>query len=263
MIIDTHCHLASYRYEEGEIPGLIENAAAAGVDRLISIGTDLDDCRRNIEIIEAQPPVFATVGIHPTSTPDLHAGNWLDQIREMTRHEKVLGIGEIGLDFFHPAPEPLSENQYRIRQEEVFAAQLDLAVELNLPVVIHQRNSFDEILEVMRPYHGKVQAVFHCFVNGPAEAAQLIEYGYLVSFTGIASYKNAPEVQEAAKSAPLDKFMLETDAPYLSPVPHRGKRCEPAYTSHTARHIASLRGISLEEVAEATTATAQAFFKLP
>jgi TatD DNase family protein len=263
MLIDTHCHLASYRYQDGEIPGLISNALAADVDRLISIGTDLDDCRRNITIAEAHPEVFATVGIHPTSTPDLKAEDWLDQIREMTRHQKIVAIGEIGLDFFHPAPEPLTEDQYRARQEEVFIAQLDLAIELDLPVVIHQRNSFHEIMEVMAPYHGKVRAVFHCFVNSPAQAAQLIDRGHLVSFTGFATYKNAPEVQQAATAVPLDKFMVETDAPYLSPVPHRGKRCEPAFTRHTAEHIAALRGISLEELAKATTATAQTFFNLP
>ncbi|MEM7145187.1 MAG: TatD family hydrolase [Verrucomicrobiota bacterium] len=263
MLVDTHCHLASYRYQDDEILGLVESAQSADVERLISIGTDLEDCRRNLEIIASHPNVFTAVGIHPTSTPDLKADDWLDQVRAMTAHDKVLAIGEIGLDFYHPAPEPLTEDQYRSHQEEVFRAQLDLAAELDLPVVIHQRNSYHEILEVMAPYHGKVRAVFHCFVNTTADALNLIDHGHLVSFTGIATYKNAPEVQEAARDLPLDKIMVETDAPYLSPVPHRGKRCEPAFTRNTAEHIANLRGISFEEFAQATTQTAQAFFNLP
>jgi TatD DNase family protein len=263
MLIDTHCHLASHRYQDNEISALIQNAQASDVKTLISIGTDLTDGHRNLALADLHPQVFATVGIHPTSTPELNAEDWLSQIRDMTRHTKVVAIGEIGLDFFHPAPKPLSEIQYRTRQEEVFTAQLDLAIELNLPVVIHQRNSYHEIMEVMAPYHGKVKAVFHCFVNGPAEALQLIDHGHLVSFTGIATYKNAPEVQEAARTLPLGKFMVETDAPYLSPVPHRGKRCEPAFTRNTAEHIATLRGIPLQELADATTATAKTFFNLP
>ncbi|MEM8952793.1 MAG: TatD family hydrolase [Verrucomicrobiota bacterium] len=263
MLIDTHCHLASHRYQEKEIEELVENAQSAEVDRLISIGTDLDDCLRNLKIADAHPSVFTSVGVHPTSTPALNQDDWLEQVRRMAKHNKAIAIGEIGLDFYHPAPKPLTELQYRSRQKEVFIAQLDLAAELNLPVVIHQRNSYDEILEVMAPYHSRLNAVFHCFVNTAADALKLIDHGHLVSFTGIATYKNAPEVQNAARYLPLDRIMVETDAPYLSPVPHRGKRCEPAFTRITAEYIANLRGISLQDFANTTTQTAESFFKLP
>jgi TatD DNase family protein len=182
----------------------------------------------------------------------------------MLAHEKVVALGEIGMDFYHPAPEPLTEEEYRARQEEVFRSQLELAAELNLGVVIHQRNSFDAIMEIMEPFHGAIQAVFHCFSGDLAQAESLLRLGHLISFTGIVTYDNAGDVQETARAVPLDRFMVETDAPYLAPVPFRGKqRCQPAHTRVTAEHIASLRAIPLEDLAAATTSTAEAFFSLP
>lgn len=261
-LIDTHCHLASHRFSATELPQIIANATDSGVNRLITIGTDLDDCRRNIEIAETHPEVLATAGIHPTSVPELQTENWLDEIRGMLAHEKTVALGEIGMDFYHPAPKPLSAEEYRDRQRSAFAAQLDVAAEFGIGVVIHQRNSFDAVMEIMEPYHGRVRAVFHCFSGDWAQAKRLLDLGHLISFTGIVTYKNAAEVQEAARLAPLDKFMVETDAPYLAPVPDRGKRCEPAHTRRTAEHIAALRGISLEDLAAATTQTAESFFSL-
>ncbi len=263
MLIDTHCHLASHRFKTNELPQIIANAADAGVNRLITIGTDLEDCDRNRELAETHPEVFATAGIHPTSVPELKEDDWLERIRALLAHEKIIALGEIGMDFYHPAPEPFTEEAYRKKQEDVFRAQLDLAQELDMPVVIHQRESYEAIMAIMEPYHGKVRAVFHCFSNGIQEAEHLLALGHLISFTGIVTYKNAAEVQETARQLPLDRFMVETDAPYLAPVPHRGKRCEPAFTRDTAAHIATLRGISLEDLAAATTPTAEGFFAFP
>ena len=263
MLIDTHCHLASCRYQDDDIPDLIKNSLQADVDRMLTIGTDLDDSRRNIELAETHPEVFAAAGIHPTSVHEIEASDWLEQIRAMMDHPRIAALGEIGMDFYHPAPEPLTEVGYRARQADFFRAQLDLAVEMSLPVVIHQRNSFDTIMEIMAPYHDKVRAVFHCFSGDAAEARHLIDLGHLVSFTGIVTYKSAADVQEAARELPLDQFMVETDAPYLAPVPHRGKKCEPGYTRNTAEFIAGLRGITLEKLAKATTQTAEAFFRFP
>jgi TatD DNase family protein len=154
------------------------------------------------------------------------------------------------------------DGAYRSAQADAFRAQLDLAAEFGLNVVIHQRDAWDDTLEILKPYTGKVRGVFHCFGNRPDQAAEVIAMGHLVSFTGIVTFKNAALVQETAAALPSDAFMVETDCPYLAPVPNRGKRCEPAYTRLVAEKIAELRGCPLEHVAQATTATAERFFRL-
>lgn len=268
MLIDTHCHLASSKFDDDR-DAVIERAAAAGVTRLIAIGCDLEDSRKTLDLARTSPALHATVGIHPCYVTEIVADDWLGQLREMAKDEKVAAIGEIGLDYFHPAPAGHSEEDYRSLQREVLRQQLDLAVELGLNAVIHQRDRDTETLpcwrdlqSIIAPYQGKLRAVFHCFVHSVSEAEKVLDQGHLVSFTGVATYKSAREVQATASSIPSGQFMLETDAPYLAPVPHRGKRCEPAYTADTARHIAGLRGQSLESLAEETSATAEKFFRL-
>ena len=155
----------------------------------------------------------------------------------------------------------MTEADYKAQQSEFFIRQLELTAELNMNAVIHQRNSSEDTASHVVPFDDRLQAVFHCFSGSPEEAASLIERGHLVSFTGIASFKNAKDVHETVKTVPADKFMVETDAPYLSPVPYRGKRCEPAYTRNTAEAIAAHRGVTVEEVEQATTRTAFEFFK--
>jgi TatD DNase family protein len=146
-------------------------------------------------------------------------------------------------------------------QAEVFRAQLDLAAELKMPVVIHERDSWEDTVAILREYTGRVRAVFHCFGKSPAHAEEILALGHLVSFTGIVTFKNGQTVQETAKWIPADRYMVETDCPYLAPLPHRGKTCEPGFVRHTAEFIARLRDVSLEEVAAQTEATANAFFR--
>lgn len=232
---------------------------------MVTIGTDLHDGPRCLEIADQHPGVFAAVGIHPCSVQEIVETDWLDRIRAMAAHPKVAAIGEIGLDYFHPAPEGLTEGDYHARQAHFFTSQLDLAVELDLNVVIHQRDKGDrcwaDIQRLMEPYHGRLRAVFHCF-TAPWEAAlPMIELGHLVSFTGIATFKTATDIHDCATKATTGSFMLETDAPYLAPVPQRGKRCEPAHTRLTAEWIAGLRHTTLEALAAETSATATAFFR--
>ena len=192
-------------------------------------------------------------------------------------------IGETGLDYHHLPSEQLSsspaisalqaemasdteaaivDGAYKAAQAEAFTAQLDLAAELGLNVVIHQRDAWVDTLDLLRPYTGKLRGVFHCFGNTPDQAREILELGHLVSFTGIVTFKNAALVRETVSAIPPNSFMVETDCPYLAPVPHRGKRCEPAHTRLVAEMIAQTRGITLEEVAATTTRTAEAFFKL-
>lgn len=266
MLTDTHCHLSSAQYPDAaSISEIIKRAREAGVTRMITIGTDLTDSLKNNVIAEQHDGVFSTVGIHPTSTPEITDENWLEKIRDWATHPKAVAIGEIGLDYFHPAPPTHTEKSYRAVQREFFEQQLQLACELNHRVVIHQRDKGDEswrdLLEIMAPFHGKLRSVFHCFLRSSHDARMLLDHGHIVSFTGIATYSNAKNVLETAVALPAGSFMVETDAPYLAPVPHRGKRCEPAFVRDTAKFIAEARQESLEELAAHTETCADRFFR--
>jgi TatD DNase family protein len=232
---------------------------------MVTIGTDLEDSVRCVELANAHAQVFAAVGVHPCSVHEIEATDWLDQIRRLATDPKVAAIGEIGLDYFHPAPDGWTEERYHARQAEFFTAQLELAAETGLNIVVHQRDRGDrcweDIQRLVAPFHGKLRAVFHCFTHSWEAAQPLVEQGHLISFTGITTFNSAKEMQACATAATVGSFMLETDAPYLAPAPHRGKRCEPAFTSHTAEFIAKLRGVSLAQLAEETEHTANAFFR--
>ncbi|CAN5357679.1 hypothetical protein BH23VER1_BH23VER1_17680 [soil metagenome] len=263
MLIDTHCHLASPRFRD-ELPDLVARAAEAGVTRIIAIGTTLEDSRQNIALAEQfAGTVFASVGIHPTDVQGEAGPDWIHQLRELAAHPAVVAIGETGTDHFHPPQNGLAIAAYREAQAEFFQAQLTLAADLGLPVVIHNRESFDTTAGLLAPFHGKVRTVCHCFTGSWENAAPLVAHGHLVSFTGIATFKNAPVIHACVRAAPAGTFMLETDAPYLAPVPYRGQRNEPAFVRHTAEQIAVLRGESLAELAAHTSRTAEEFFALP
>lgn len=282
MIIDTHAHL-DYPDYAADFDEVVARAVEAGVTRMITIGTGIESSRRAVALAEKYPNIFAVVGVHPTNVMEEEA-NFLPALRELAKHPKVAAIGETGLDYHHlqseekaqssPAMSALQaevtedleasiiDGAYKAAQAEAFRAQLDLAEELKLNVVIHQRDAWDDTLEILRPYTGRVRGVFHCFGNHAEQAAEILKMGHLVSFTGIITFKNAALVRETATTVALGDFMVETDCPYLAPVPYRGKRCEPAHTRLVAERIAEIRGISLEEVARQTTQTAEGFFRL-
>ena len=267
MLIDTHAHLDSRQLRD-ELPTLVSRAADAGVDRIIAIGCDLESSRECLRIAERFPGVWATVGVHPCYATDVQAPDWLDQLREMSRHPRCVALGEMGLDYYHNPPDGWSLADYQARQHEFFRAQLALAAETGKNVVVHQRDRkghacWRDIVDLVTPWQGKLRAVFHCWILPWAEAAPMVAAGHLISFTGIATYPGTPETHESARLVPEGSFMLETDSPYISPVPHRGQRNEPAYVRHTAEAIARLRGQSLESLAALTTRTAASFFSLP
>ncbi|MFZ0616779.1 MAG: TatD family hydrolase [Chthoniobacterales bacterium] len=281
-LIETHAHL-DYPDYAPDLEGVIARAAEAGVTRIISIGTGLESSRRAVALAERFPNVHAVVGIHPTNVTE-EGLDFLPALGELARHPKVVAIGETGIDYHH-VPEELqspkvadvdsallaqshgdqerliAEGAWKSAQADAFRMQLDLALELGLNVVIHQRSAWMDTLEVLRPYTGKLRGVFHCFGGTPEEAAEVAALGHLVSFTGIITFKNAEQVRLTAAAVPADGYMVETDCPYLAPVPYRGKRAEPAHTRLVAEKIAEVRGITLEEVAEATTLTAEGFFR--
>lgn len=283
MLIDTHSHL-DFPDFDADRPNIIQRAFDAGVTRLISIGTTLQTSRAALALADAYPQVYATVGIHPSEAKK-ESNSAIEELAQLARNPKVVAIGECGLDYhrlpsqsstpfassasvtgtIHPGSEELllADADEKNCQAIFFQQQLDLATQLRLNVVIHQRDSWEDTITTLKPYTGRLQAVFHCFSGTLSQAQQLIDMGHSVSFTGIVTFKNAKELHSCVQKIPAGSFFLETDCPYLSPEPHRGKRCEPAYTRWVAEKVASLRGQSLKEIARETTLAAEKFFRLP
>jgi len=260
MLFDTHAHL-DFPDFSSDLDGVLARAAAAGITRINSIGTSVEGSRRAIALAEKYPQVFAVVGVHPNSAIEA-TGNIADELRSLAQNPRVVAIGETGLDYYR-LPGGAEDAAIKAAQATIFRQQLDLAAELNLNVVIHEREAWDDTLAILRPYTGKLRAVYHCFGKSPAHARELLALGHMVSFTGIVTFKSAAEAQQTAQQLPAESFMFETDCPFLAPVPFRGKRCEPAYVRNTAEFIAHLRGETLDTLAERTSANARTFFRYP
>ena len=263
MITDSHCHLASGRFTDEERAGIIQNAVDAGVHRMVTLATCLEDVPKNLELAN-DARVRAAIGIHPC---DVHSAtdDAVDILSQYVADPRVCAIGETGLDYFHPAPDGWEEDAFRKRQQDFLRQHFELAAKSGLNVVIHTRDkegsaSFEDALSIYSEFSEKVRAVFHCFISGWDLAERVIAMGGLVSFGGVATFKKAGLVKETVKRCPPGSFMLETDSPYLAPEPMRGKRNEPAFTMHTARVIADLRGESLEELAAHTEDAVAEFF---
>ena len=267
MLTDSHCHLASHKFPKDEIGEIITRAKEHGVTRMVTLATNLEDCPDNLHIAENHPGVFSCIGIHPCDvheTPD----NYLPQLESFARHPRCVAIGETGLDYYHPAPDGWTDEQYHARQREFLNQHFELAARLEKNIVIHTRDrsgdaSLQDAIAIYRKHAEHVHAVFHCFPFSFEQAEPILELGGLISFTGIATFKNAATVLNTATRCPSGSFMVETDSPYLAPVPHRGKRNEPAFTRFTAECIAQARGESLDELADHTEATVTTFYKFP
>jgi len=255
-LIDTHCHLTFEQFA-AEIEAVIQRSRDAGVVSWVTVGTDLADCEKAVALAERFENLYAAVGIHPHEAKHVRAGTF-DRLRELARTVSVVAIGETGLDFHYNFSK-------RSDQERVFAAQIRMAAELNLPLIVHSRDAFDETLGILERFGQSVNGVvFHCFSGRPDHAERLVELGYYVSFTGVVTFKNADAVRRSAMVVPIERLMLETDCPYMSPEPVRKlKTNEPAFMVHTAELLAELRGVRLEDLAAATTRTARGFFHLP
>lgn len=264
MLTDSHCHLASHRYGPSEVRALIDRAKAAGVSRMITLATCLGDLDANLRIA-LDPAVHACVGIHPC---DVHHApdDAIDLLSGHCADPRVCSIGETGLDYYHPAPEGWNEADFRARQQRSLRQHFELAALAGLNIVIHTRDregcqSFEDALAVYRDHHRQVRAVFHCFAGSWEQAEKVIGLGGLVSFGGVATFKNADGIRACIRRCPPGSFMLETDSPYLAPVPHRGQRNEPAFMRHIAEAVATLRGEATEALAAHTGETAAAFFR--
>lgn len=263
-LIDSHTHLESFA-RRGELAPVLDRARAAGLDALITIGTDADDWGLYRDLAAAHPGfVHYTAGIHPCSVDarweERFAG--LEAFWSGQAGPRPVALGEIGLDRFHlPKDDPAAAEQVFATQQAAFRAGLALAKRLGCPVVVHSRGAFRECVEMIDASGVDwTKVVFHCFTEGPAEIAELNRRGGIGSFTGILTYKTAEVIRAAARAQGIERLMLETDAPYLTPVPHRGKPNEPAYLRHTAEFAATLFGVGDEELAARSTANAKRFF---
>jgi TatD DNase family protein len=252
-LIDTHAHLQLNHFD-ADRDEVIRRAHEAGVAAIICISTDATSSRAAIALAEKHQHVYAAVGIHPNDCAETSDDD-LKQIAELVQHPKVVAIGEIGMDdYWKTVPLP--------KQAEVFARQLELAAQINKPVIIHNREAGAAIMETLRAQGvTKLVGVFHCFSEDWNYAEQVLSLGCHVSFTGNLTYKKS-QLPEVAKMIPLERIMLETDSPYMTPAPHRGKRNEPAYTVHIAEKLAEIKGLSFAEVCAATTENAVKLFGL-
>lgn len=262
-LVDSHCHL-DWDSFDGEREAVLQHAAAAGVGLVLNPGTDLARSRRAVELAERFEMVYAAVGIHPND-----AGEWTgdaaDELRELADHPKVLAIGEIGLDYYWKKTTPEL-------QAEVLRAQLDLAADLELPVIIHNREASQHVMAILAQWQSELAeagnplaerpGVLHSFSGDAAMAHTAIEHNFFVGITGPVTFKNAPELQALVADLPLEHLLIETDSPFLTPHPHRGERNEPAYVALVAEKIAELKGLPVETVAAATTANVQTLFQV-
>lgn len=253
-LIDTHAHL-DYPHLYDQLDDVLARAHEAGVKQIISIGVKLSTADKPKAIAEAHDNVWCSVGIHPHEAENEPLACDVEAILKAADHPKVVAIGEAGLDYFY-------DNAPRQMQADSLRAQIKVARTLDLPIIIHSRDADDDMADILEDEYqkGPYKGVLHCFSSGAELAKRAMAIGFYVSFSGILTFKSASEIQEVAKMVPADRMLVETDAPFLAPVPKRGQKNEPAYTLHTAEFLAELRGLSLEDLARITTTNAQTLF---
>lgn len=256
-LIDSHCHL-TFPPLAAQIEQVIHRSTEAGVTAWVTVGTDLAHCAEAIELAEQTPHLYAAVGVHPHEAAGA-TDETFRRLEQMIRtSRRVVAIGETGLDFhYRHAPADDQARQFR--------RHLDLAARLGLPLVVHSREAFAQTLDIIEPYHRDVHPiVLHCFTGTIDQARRAIDRGFYISFSGVVTFKNATDVQEAGREVPLDRVLIETDCPYLSPEPMRRQKVnEPALLVHVARFMAGLRGMQVEPFAEAVARNARQFYRLP
>ncbi len=254
MLFDTHAHLNVKQFEKDE-PEVIERAKATGVSRMAIVGFDHNSIAKTLELSKKYTGIYPIIGWHPTE-----AGSYSDTVEEQLIHllqtEDIVAMGEMGLDYYW------MEDPKEV-QIEAFRRQIRVAKELNTPITVHNRESTEDVYKVLKEEHiGDVGGIMHSFNLSPEWQEKFLDLGMHISYSGILTFKNAPEVKESAKVVPLDKVLIETDSPYLSPVPYRGKRNEPSYVRYVAEELARLREMSFEEIAKLTTKNANKIFRL-
>lgn len=254
MIWDTHAHLNDQKYTD-DLGEVRQRAKDAGVTRILNVGYDLDSSERSVAFARNYREIYAAIGIHPHDAQTVNQQTW-DILWNLAKENKVIAWGEIGLDYYRDlSPRPV--------QQEVFIRQLELADEAGLPVVIHNRDAHEDILRVLKQHRPKCGGVFHCYSGSWEMAKIFLGLGFYLSFAGPLTYKNARHLPEVVKKVPWDRFFVETDSPYLTPEPYRGRRNEPSYVREVVADVAGLRGKTFQEVAEQAWKNAEQLFQLP
>jgi TatD DNase family protein len=249
VLIDSHAHLDGFE----DIIQVVQRARDNGVEKIIAVSSDLTSSKRTVEVASSFPTVFAAVGIHPHEASSFTAESF-SEIEKLARVKKVVAIGETGLDYHYMnSPPDVQINSFR--------EHVRLAKRLQIPVIVHVREAFDEVYQILEEERAE-KSVIHCFTGNYEIAKKYIELGFHISFSGMVTFKNAEDVRGAAKNIPLEMALVETDSPYLAPIPFRGKKNEPAYVKYVAEKIAEVRGVSFREIAEKTTANAEKLFML-
>lgn len=255
MLIDTHTHLDDARYNDDR-DAVIIRAREAGVEAFVTIGCDLTTSRAAVALADRFPFVYASIGVHPHEVKQIRDG-WYDEFRRMAKNKNVLAYGEIGLDYHYNHSSPKE-------QRDRFREQIQVARELSLPVIIHTRDAPEDTVTILKEERAsEIGGVFHCFSGDSRLAKEALDLGFYLSYSGILTFQNAAPLREIAKNTPLDRVLVETDCPYLTPVPYRGKRNEPAYVSQVAKQLAALHPeLSPEEVQRTTAVNAKRLFKI-
>jgi TatD DNase family protein len=255
-LIDSHAHIQGVEFSV-DVADVVQRARAAGVEKIVVVGGagELSSNDAAIAIAKSDPGLFATVGMHPHDAKDVSEDN-LQRLQQLAAEPQVVAIGETGLDFYY-------DHSPRDVQKRLFARFIHMAGETNLPLIVHDRDAHAEIAELLRQEGGgALRGVIHCFTGDYAAAKTFLDLGFYLSFSGILTFKNADALRDAARNAPLDRILVETDSPYLAPVPKRGKRNEPAFVLHVAEMLAEVKKLSLETVAQATTTNAEKLFSI-
>ena len=252
MLVDYHAHLEMGEFKK-DLEGVLQRAGEAGVEYIFTVGTERKDWKRALEIAQSHPKIYAILGVHPHNAKEIDDRTYA-ALRHLCQNEKVRAYGEIGLDFFRN----ISPQEIQIKR---FREQIGLANELHLPIVVHDRDAHDETLDILKSEKGgRYRGVIHCFSGDYQMATQCLDMGFYISVPGTVTFRNASDFQEIVKKLPLEFLLLETDAPFLTPVPFRGKRNEPGFVRYTAQKVAELKKISFEKVAELTTENALKVF---
>ena len=252
MLFDTHAHYDSRQFN-ADRDEVLSGLKERGVSLVVNPGCDIPTSRMAVEIAERYPFVYAAVGFHPEELEGAELSD-LEEIRALASHEKVVAIGEIGLDYYW-----VKDEEGRKKEQQFFRAQLALAEELNLPVIVHDREAHGDTLAIVKEFPN-VKGVFHCYSGSVEMAEELVKMGWMISFTGVLTYKNARKAVEVAQAVPLERLMIETDAPYMAPEPHRGKRNDSGYVLHTCEKLAEIKGITVGECAGETMKNGCRFF---
>jgi TatD DNase family protein len=256
MLIDSHAHIQGSEYA-AEVEAVVKRAQDAGVENIIVVGGagKVSSNEAAVVLAESYPALYATVGMHPHDAKDVSEDE-IEKLKELTAKPKVIAVGETGLDFYY-------NHSPREIQHKVFARFIGMAKETNLPLVVHERDAHQAVAELLREEGGrKIRGVIHCFTGDFDAARRYLDLGFYLSFTGIITFKNAEALRDVVRQVPLERMFVETDSPYLTPVPYRGKRNEPAYVRLVAETVAKVKGLSLEEVAQATTRNARSLFEI-